>query len=136
MVPSPSLSGPRIVVAESDLSVRHLMTIVLTRAGVRVVPVPHLDAAVAACESDAAVSAAIVDASMARRPAAAFDHLRTARPHFAVLLVGSGDPPADGDGDGVARLGKPFTTTDLLRAVEALVAVSNPGGGRTSDAAG
>jgi len=131
VVPSPSLSGPRIVVAESDLSVRHLVTIGMKPAGVRGVPVPHLDAA---CESDATVSAAIVDASMARRPAAAFDHLRTARPHFAVLLVGSGDPPADGDG--VARLGKPFTTTDLLRAVEALVAVSNPGGGRTSEAAG
>jgi len=118
---------PRIVVAESDLPVRHLMTTVLTRAGVRVVPVPHLDAAVAACENDPAVWAAIVDASMAPRPAEAFEHLRTARPHFAVLLVGSGDTPAAGDR--VARLGKPFTTTELLRAVHALVVVSDPGGG-------
>jgi CheY-like chemotaxis protein len=121
-----SPAAPRIVVAESDLSVRHLMTTVLTRAGVRVVPVPHLDAAVAACESDSAVWAAIVDASMAPRPADAFEHLRTARPRFAVLLVGSGDTPADGDG--AARLAKPFTTTDLLRAVERLVAASDPRG--------
>ena len=130
----PFPSAPRIVVAESDLSVRHLMTTVLTRAGVRVVPVPHLDAAVAVCESDATVCAAVVDASMAPRPAEAFAHLRAARPDFAVLLVGSGDTPAEGDR--VARLDKPFTTTDLLGAVEALLAASNPGGvgagGRTA----
>jgi DNA-binding NtrC family response regulator len=112
-------------VAESDLSVRHLMTVVLTRAGVRVVPVPHLDAAVAVCENDPAVCAAIVDASMAPRPADAFAHLGAARPRFAVLLVGSGDTqPA---GDRVARLDKPFTTSELLRAVEHLVAVADPG---------
>jgi len=125
---------PRIVVAESDLPVRHLMTTVLTRAGVCVIPVPHLDAAVAACDNDPTVWAAIVDASMAPRPAEAFAHLRTARPHFAVLLVGSGETPAAVDG--VARLSKPFTSTDLLRAVDALVGMANPGGGRTNDAAG
>jgi CheY-like chemotaxis protein len=115
--------GLRVLVAEDDDDLRHLIERVLTRAGYRVIPARDGNEAVAAFHREADVALLLLDMVMPDLTGLdALDEIRKVAPDVpAVLMSGYSDELVDGGArrDDLLFVPKPFSPAEILAAVAA-----------------
>lgn len=119
---APAPIGLRVLVAEDDDDLRHLIERVLTRAGYRVIPARDGGEAVEAFLRERDVAVVLLDMVMPDLTGLeALDKIRESAPTVpAVLVSGYSDVLVDGQGgrrDDLLFVPKPFSPAEILAAV-------------------
>jgi CheY-like chemotaxis protein len=117
-------TGPLILVADDEAIILNVVTVVLRKAGFRVLPASSGTQALQIAEtSEEPIFLAVLDIVM---PGLDGPHLATRLreiyPGLRVLFISGYAMPASGIPAGADFLGKPFTASELLRRVTAAVA--------------
>ncbi len=116
--------GPLILVADDEAIILNVVTVVLRKAGCRVLSASCGTQALQLVEaSEEPISLAVLDVVMPDLDGPRLSlRLREIYPNLPVLFISGYTLPASGIPTGADFLSKPFTAAELLRRVQAAVA--------------
>jgi CheY-like chemotaxis protein len=112
-------TGPLVLVADDEAIILNVVSLVLRKAGFRVLSAAGGNQALRLVEgSDEPVGLAVLDMVMPDlNGPQLFERLLAKNPHIRVLFISGYSLPDSGTPPGAGFLGKPFTASELVKRV-------------------